>query len=420
MTGVRRAGGILHGMESRDFDVVVVGGGLVGCSLACALAPLGLAVGLVDAGGGPVRLDADPRKLALAAASLNALGRLGVLDRLATPPTPIRHLQVSREGDFGSLALDAREAGREAFGGVVLAGDLGAALQQAVAALPGLALARGTASVPADAVDTLRPLQVADAATGVTARWRARLVVAADGTASPLRHAVGIGTETHDYGQTLIVSSARLSGAAPATAYERLTARGPCALLPMAGGRHGALCGVGRDEADTVMAMDDAAFRAYFQQRFGWRAGQVLEVGTRSAWPVVRTVALALTAPRLVLVGNAAQTLHPIGAQGFNLGLRDALSLVDAIADARAGVSMDAGAGEVLADHVARRDEDRRETLAFSDGLARLTSGETAVHRIGRSLGFAAMGVDRGLRASFVSGAMGFRGRVPSLAREAA
>lgn len=406
-------------METRDFDVVIVGGGLVGCSLACALAPLGLAVGLVDAGG-PAPLSADPRKLALAAASLNALAALGVLARLPSPPAPIRHLQVSREGDFGRLELHARDHGREAFGGVVLAGDLGQALQQAVADLPGLHAVRGHAEAAGlDAAG--RALAVTVEGAGAES-WRARLLVAADGTRSPLRLAAGIGSDEHDYGQTLIVTSARLSAAAADTAYERLTDHGPCALLPMAGGRHGALCGVASDEAAAVLALDDAAFADYLQSRFGWRAGRVLAVGGRSAWPLKRVVARRLVAERLVLVGNAAQTIHPIGAQGFNLGLRDALSLVDAIAYAReaAGEGFDVGAEALLADHVARRHEDRERTLAFSDGLARITASASPLHRFGRSLGFAALNLDAGLRAEFAMGAMGFRGRVPRLAREAA
>ena len=410
-------------METRDFDVVVVGGGLVGCSLACALAPLGLSVGLVDAGGGPTPLAADPRKLALAAASLNALGRLGVVARLATPPTPIERLLVSREGDFGVLEVAARDAGREAFGGVVLAGDLGAALQAGVAPRPAGGGGRGPASVGGRVGDGWRTLDIHPVAGDPAAakeRWRARLVVAADGTASPLRAAAGIGVDTHDYGQTLIVTSVRMGGAVPGMAYERLTSTGPCALLPMAGGRHGALMGVARDAAAAVMALDDRAFAEAFQRRAGWRAGAVREVGARSAWPLRRVVAAALVAERLVLVGNAAQTIHPIGAQGFNLGLRDALSLVDVLAEARAGATADAGDAAVLAAYVERRRVDRDETLAFSDGLARATASELPLHRVGRSLGFVAMNLDAGLRAGFVAGAMGFRGRVPTLARDAA
>ena len=261
-------------MENQDFDVVIVGGGLVGCSLACALAPLGLAVGLVDAGAGPAPLDRDPRKLALGAASLQALRALGVLGRLAAPPSPIRHLHVSREGDLGQLRLDAREFGREAFGGVVLAGDLGAALQQAVAAQPGVVVLRGHAG-RLDGDGAGRSLGVQREADGAMGLWRARLVVAADGTASPLRQAAGIAADEEDYGQTLVVTSARLGAAAPETAYERLTDDGPCALLPMAGGRHGALLGVARAEADAVMAAGEAAFIDHLQARLGWRAGRV-------------------------------------------------------------------------------------------------------------------------------------------------
>ncbi len=186
----------------------------------------------------------------------------------------------------------------------------------------------------------------------------------------------------------------------------------------MAGGRYGALCGVASEDADSVMALSDADFAAYLQSRFGWRAGKVLEVGARSAWPLHRRVAQRLTANRLVLVGNAAQAIHPIGAQGFNLGLRDALSLVDVLAETAAAGDADFGAPTVLADYVARRQDDRERTLAFSDGLARITAGESLLHRVGRSLGFAALNLAAGLRAEFAAGAMGFRGRVPRLARE--
>lgn len=404
-------------METRDLDVAIVGGGLVGCSLACALAPLGLAVGLVDAGG-PAPLAQDPRKLALAAASLNALDRLGVLARLPVPPSPIRRIHVSRQGDFGRLLLEATEFGREAFGGVVLAGDLGAALQQAVAALPGLCVVRGRAD-PGESGPAWRSLRV-QPEDGPAETWRARLVVAADGTASPLRAAAGIGIDTHDYGQTLLVTSVRLAAAAPDTAYERLTDHGPCALLPMAGGRHGALCGVASGEAEAVLALDEASFVGFLQARFGWRAGRVLATAGRSAWPLRRVVAQRLVAGRLVLVGNAAQTLHPLGAQGFNLGLRDALALAERIDDGNGDRGGDPGADALLAAHAAARAEDRGRTLAFSDGLARASAGDTPLHRIGRSLGFAALNLDPALRASFTAGAMGFRGPVPRLARDPA
>ena len=409
-------------MEIRDVDVLIVGGGLVGCSLACALAPLGLAVALVDAPARPVPLDADPRKLALAAGSLKALAALGVLGRLAAPPAPITRIHASREGDFGRVLIEAAEFGRTALGGVVLAGDLGRALQQAMAAVPSITVLEGIAGMASSAdvdLEGRRAVSISPADGSAPQHWRARLVVAADGTASPLRAAAGIEVDEYDYGQTLVVTSLRMDSAPDGTAYERLTANGPVALLPMAGGRYGALCAVPRGDANAVLALDDAGFAAMFQRRFGWRAGRVRDVGTRSAWPLRRVVAERLFAERLVLVGNAAQSLHPIGAQGFNLGLRDALSLADALSDALAGdAAADAGSAALLADYAGRRSEDRERTLAFSDGLARVSASESPLHRIGRSLGLLALQVDAGLRAQLAGGAMGFRGRVPRLMRE--
>ena len=238
-----------------------------------------------------------------------------------------------------------------------------------------------------------------------------RLLVAADGSRSLARAAWGIGSEEHDYGQTLLVCSVATDRAPDGTAYERFTSEGPVALLPMAGGHYGGICGVRREAAEAVLAMGDAAYRDYLQQRFGWRAGRITRVGARSAYPILRVVAERLTAPRGVVMGNAAQTLHPIGAQGFNLGLRDALTLAEVLS------GDDPGAAAGLAAYAEARREDRERTLAFSDGLARLTASEGFPLHVLRSLGLLALGHVPGLADPLVAGAMGFRGRVPELSR---
>jgi 2-octaprenyl-6-methoxyphenol hydroxylase len=393
-----------------DYDILILGGGLVGNSLACALDGRGLRLGLVEASAPQAGAPGfDERKLALAAASLNALGALGVLPRLATPPAPIRRIHVSRAGDFGAVRLEASEHGREAFGGVVLARELGQALEARVDGVAGLVRHR-PARVVAVQPDVDGPRVRIEQASGVR-ELRARLLVAADGTRSLARAAFGIGTEEHDYGQTLVVCSLATDRAPDGTAYERFTATGPVALLPMAGGHYGAICGVARADADAVLALSDAAYADYFQQRFGWRAGRVRRVGARSAYPLVRVVAERLVAPRFVLMGNAAQSIHPIGAQGFNLGLRDALTLAEQLR------GDDPGAPSLLAAYADARREDRERTLAFSDGLARATANEGFPMHVLRSFGLLALGQLPGLAAPLAAGAMGFRGQVPALSR---
>src|SRR5690606_36077244 len=160
---------------------------------------------------------------------------------------------------------------------------------------------------------------------------RARLLVAADGTRSGVREALGIGADSDDYRQTLFVARLRAARAPDGTAYERLGDHGPTALLPRGDRHFGLVHGVASDDADAVRPLDDAAFLERIQRAFGWRAGRFVSVGARSAYPAIRTVARETIAPRAVLVGNAAQTLHPVGAQGFNLGLRDALTLAELV-----------------------------------------------------------------------------------------
>lgn len=393
-------------------DVVIVGGGLVGASLAIALVRQGVEVGLVEAApAGQMPAVFDQRNLSFAAATVNALTALGVMQQLRTPTGPIRRIHISRQGDFGRVRLEAQDYGRATFGQVVVARDFGEALEARLDGLSGLTRyrpARFVGFAPDEAGH--RALRIADAEGERT--LHARLVVAADGTRSAVREALGIGVDEHDYGQTLFVARVRATQAPDGTAYERLGDDGPTALLPR-GDRHwGVVHGVAREQAETVAALNDVAWLARLQRAVGWRIGRLVASGERSAYPIVRVVAQRLVADRAVVLGNAAQTIHPIGAQGFNLGLRDALTLAEEIARGH-----DPGTASRLAAYAARRREDRERTLAFSDGLARLTANPSPLLKPVRSAGLVAMEAQPSLQAFLVGGAMGFRGDVPALCR---
>lgn len=405
--------GVLH-------DVLIVGGGLVGASLAIALDRLGLMVCLLEAAP-PGALPAvfDQRNLSLADASVNALRALDVLPRLRTPTGLIARIHISREGDFGRVLLQAHDHGRAAFGQVVVARDFGEALESKLAALPRLTRCRPARFLgfSEGAADGVRCARIADDRGERTVA--ARLVVAADGATSAVRDALGIAAERHDYRQTLFVARVRADRAPDGTAWERLTDHGPTAVLPRGDGHYGVIHGVASDEVDAVAALDDAAYLDRLQRVFGWRAGRFLAAGPRSLYPIVRTLAARTVAPHAVLVGNAAQSLHPIGAQGFNLGLRDALTLVECIEAGHArGEAI--GSEAMLAGYAQRRREDRERTIAFSDGLARWTANPSPLVSPLRSLGLFAIENDDALRAQIVGSAMGYRGDIPQLCREVA
>lgn len=396
-------------------DVLIVGGGLVGASLAIALDGLGLDVAQVEAApAGALPPVFDQRSLSLADATVNALTALGVMAGLRAPVGRIRRIHVSRAGDFGRAWLEAADYGRESFGQVVVASDFGHALEARMGALGHLTRYRPARFIGCEMGEQACAVRLEDG--GGERTVHARLLVGADGSASGVRAALGIGVDEHDYGQTLLVARVRASRAPDGTAWERFTGSGPTALLPRGDRHYGAVHGVLREQAAAAMALDEAGFLARLQEAFGWRAGRFVAAGARSAYPMVRTVARRTTAPRAVLVGNAAQSLHPVGAQGFNLGLRDALTLAEQVAAHRD----DPGASRVLRAYAERRSEDRRRTLEFSDGLARLTANEAPLLSPLRGLGL--MAVDRlpALQARLVGAAMGYRGDVPALCRRPA
>jgi 2-octaprenyl-6-methoxyphenol hydroxylase len=400
----------MGGMSERH-DVVIVGGGLVGASLAIALDRAGRDVGLVEAApAGALPPVFDQRNLSFAAATVNALTALGVMPLLGSAVGPITRIHVSRAGDFGRVQLDAAEYQRPWFGQVVVARDVGQALETRLQSLQHLTRYRPARFVRLGAtVDGHRQVFIAD--DSGERCLLARLVVGADGTRSAVREALGIGVDEHDFQQTLFVARLRAARAPDGTAYERFTDTGPTALLPRGDRHYGAVHGVARNEAEAVMALDEAAWLQRLQAAIGWRAGRLLDSGPRSAYPLIQVLARALVGERSVLLGNAAQTIHPLGAQGFNLGLRDALTLAELVATAD-----DAGSDALLQAHVARRDEDRRQTIAFSGGLARLTSNAAPLLRPLRSLGLLAAQATP-MQSMLVGGAMGFRGDVPALCR---
>jgi len=400
-----------HAPMSERHDVLIVGGGLVGASLAIALDRLGRDVGLLEASpAGELPAVFDQRNLSFAAATINALTALGVMQKLSMAPGPIRRIHVSRAGDFGRVQLDAAEYDRPWFGQVVVARDFGQALESRLQELSRLRRYRPMRFLGlGEVIDGYRQVRVADDSGEQV--LLARLVVGADGTSSGVRDALGIDVDRHDFQQTLFVARVRSQRAPDGTAWERFTDTGPTALLPRGDRHFGTVHGVARDQAEAVMALDDTAWLQRLQQAIGWRAGRLLDSGPRSAYPLIQVLARTLVGERSVLLGNAAQTIHPLGAQGFNLGLRDALTLAELLE-----VEGDAGSDELLRSYVDRREEDRRQTVAFSGGLARLTSNPAPLLRPLRSLGLVAA-QRASVQSMLVGGAMGFRGDVPRLCR---
>ena len=394
-----------------DTDVLIVGGGLVGASLAIALDGAGLRVALAEAA--PPKVDVQPsydeRNLALARASVNALEALGVWAHCGARATPIRKIHVSRQGEFGVMRLDAARHSVDAFGAVLPARELGNGLLARLDACRDL-----TRFAPAR-LTTIAQSDDAVTATLATASGertlRTRLLVGADGTNSFVRTELGIDTESRDYAQTAFVTTVMPERAIDC-AFERFTATGPIALLPLTQGRAGVVLTVPTADATRVAALDDAGFIELLHERFGWRLGKLARPGRRVSYPLARITASRLTAPRTVLVGNAAQTLHPIGAQGFNLGLRDALTLAELLIEANG----DFGDPTLLADYAQRRREDREGTAAASDALARWTANEFPPLKLLRPFGLLALDRIAPLQAALVRRGMGFRGYVPRLA----
>ena len=248
-------------------------------------------------------------------------------------------------------------------------------------------------------------------ADGKLSRLEARLVVAADGVQSAVRQAFGIPADSRDYGQTALIATVLAQRFHEHVAYERFTEMGPLALLPLSDGRCTLVLTLNSALAEEAMRWTDARFLAEVQQRFGFRLGRILKAGKRVAYPLALTYSARTSAPGCVIVGNAAQGLHPVAGMGFNLGLRDAACLAELLADT------DCGDARLLEAYDAWRAEDRRAIIAFTDGLVRVFASPLGAVRRLRNLALLTFDLLPPAKAALSSLSTGATGRIPKLAR---
>lgn len=358
-------------MTDDAFDILIAGGGMVGGSLAAALAGGPWRVGVLEARpyGAPDQPSYDERSIALAFGSRRVLEGVGMWPALADGVAPITHIHVSDRGYFGSAHVDAREQGVQALGYVVANRLVGAALMPMLAAADNVELI-----VPAevgDVTDTGDAVQVAVTTPAGPRRLQARLLVAADGASSPVRARLGLAAAVERYGQSAVIANVSVDRPRPGAAYERFTDSGPLALLPLGAERYSLVWTQREADVERVLGLSDADFLAALQARFGWRLGRFVAVGRRAAYPLVLVRAEEACRGRVALVGNALHSLHPVAGQGFNLALRDVAALVEVLQDAA-----DPGAAEGLRRYQRLREADMRRVIAFTDLLARLFARE--------------------------------------------
>jgi 2-octaprenyl-6-methoxyphenol hydroxylase len=398
------------------YDLIIVGGGMAGASLAIALSGLGLKLAVVEAalpavGSVP---NYDDRAIALAWGSSRIFTGLGVWQDISARAEPIREIHVSERGGFGFTRLHHAREGVAALGYAVTARDLGSVLLASLANCEDVELI-----APARVTSvhtTVQQASIGILRDGEPANLDASLLVAADGGHSFIREQLQVATRHWDYGQHAIIANISPSKPHQGVAFERFTEQGPIALLPMSERRCALVYTVEDQELEAVQALDDQQFLARVQQRFGWRLGRFAQVGKRTAYPLSHIRALECVHQRVAFVGNAAHTLHPIAGQGFNLGLRDVAALAEVVLDAHQN-GLDMGSEQVLQHYDRWRSADQQAVAIATDSLVRLFTNPLRPVKLARNLGMLTLDALPMASHRLARAAMGIHGRLPKLAR---
>ena len=398
------------------YDIAVAGGGAVGAALACALADSGARVLLADPWSGAVESSPAfaPRPLALSLASQRVLASLGVWEELAPDAAPIESIHVSEAGRFGAARLEAAECGVRRFGSVVAAGALGTALRDAVARRGAIDRTSGRI-VDAKVSGELVTPRVIEEVEGTSYSFHASLLVVADGGRSGVRDALGIDATVRDYRQCAIASVVAARAPRAHTAFERFTPGGPVALLPMGGARYGLVWSCDEEQAARLAGLPEREFAGALDAVFAGRLGGFDSVDERVVFRLRLVRADAIVAERVVLVGNAANHLHPVAGQGFNLGMRDVASLAEVIAAARRE-GCTPGDASVLERYRRWRAPDHAAVVRFTDVLVDIFGHRFSPVALLRAPALVVLDMAPALKRALARRAMGLAGRAPRLA----
>jgi 2-octaprenyl-6-methoxyphenol hydroxylase len=377
-------------------NIVIVGGGPVGATLALLLAKQGVSVKVLEARKQRAAYN-ESRALALSYGSKRILEKLGVWSSLAKSATAINTIHVSQKGSLGRSKLLASDYQQEALGYVLSYGALSEALDVELA---NHSLVNFVFEAAAEHIaHTSTHASVTYVHQGESNTFNSRLVVLADGGRS-LDEIAGLVKETKEYGHDALISKVSAELPHSNVAYERFTANGPMALLPN-GARDFSLVWTGKKEyVNALLALSDAEFLAQFHEQFGDRVGRFLSVEKRMAFPLKLSQLKTTDTPHLVVIGNAAQTMHPVAGQGFNVGLRDAESLAQSIATA---APADLGCQQMLADYRASRQSDTKNGLLFTDFLVNIFSNDIVGLNGLRSAGLGFFDVIKPIKQHLVS-----------------
>lgn len=398
-----------------DYDLLIVGGGLAGNCLALALKDTGIKIAIVEANTRDQLFNspAGDRALALAAGTVKILDSLGIWQGISQAATAIKQIHISDRGHFGKVRLSAVKEHIDALGFVITA----RAIETHVAELV------SQTNIQVICPGRVAGLMSSQSEVGVSIKQgheslslTAKLLVGADGGHSSIRKLLDITQQITEYGQTALVTTVKSTLPNNNTAYERFTSSGPLALLPVGPYHCSVVWTRSTEDAEALMAGNDADFLNELQQCFGYRLGELKLTEPKRAFPLTLIRAEKMVSGRAVIIGNAVHQLHPVAGQGFNLGLRDVVRLAEMLIN-QYEAGQDIGAADFLTRYAASRQKDHDKTIRFTDNVVRIFSNDWLALAAARNMGLALLDHIPAAKTLLARHAMGLAGRMPNLGK---